>query len=119
MGYVRVKGSIGRSEVESTDVTFLVDTGAFYSAIPPKLADELNLKAFLETELTLADGRRVRAGITLAYIKLLDRGGVFPLAIISVPEPVIGVTVLEGLGLRVDPATGKLEHSRPYGLAMI
>jgi hypothetical protein len=25
--------------------------------------------------------------------------------------------VLEGLGFKVDPVTGKLEYSRPYGLA--
>ncbi|MEM2313091.1 MAG: aspartyl protease family protein [Candidatus Nezhaarchaeales archaeon] len=72
MGYVRVNGLIGRSEVESTDVTFLVDTGAFYSAIPPRLADGLNLKASLDSELTLADKRRVKAGITLAYLSTRD-----------------------------------------------
>jgi len=32
------------------------------------------------------------------------------------PEPLLGVMVLEGLGIRVDPVTGKLEYSRPYGL---
>jgi predicted aspartyl protease len=35
------------------------------------------------------------------------------------PEPLLGVVVLEGLGIRVDPATGKLEYSRPYGLAVL
>ena len=35
------------------------------------------------------------------------------------PEPLLGVVVLEGLGIRVDPVTGKLEYSRPYGLAVL
>jgi len=34
------------------------------------------------------------------------------------PEPILGVTVLEGLGVKVDPVTGKLEYSRSYGLAV-
>jgi predicted aspartyl protease len=55
----------------------------------------------------------------MAYMKLLDRDGALPVAIMEVPEPLLGVTALEGLGLRVDPVTGKLEYSRPYGLAAI
>ncbi|MFZ8788799.1 MAG: hypothetical protein ACO2OZ_03930 [Acidilobaceae archaeon] len=35
------------------------------------------------------------------------------------PEPIVGVTVLEDLGVRVDPVTGKLEYSRPYGLTTL
>ena len=67
----------------------------------------------------LADGRGVRAGVFLAYFRVLDRGGVFQVALMDSPEPIVGVTVLEGLGVRVDPVTGKLECSRPYGLATL
>lgn len=41
------------------------------------------------------------------------------MAIMEVPEPLLGVTTLEGLGLKVDPTTGKLEYSRPYGVAIL
>jgi predicted aspartyl protease len=67
----------------------------------------------------LADGRRVRAGVSLAYFRVLDRGGVLQVVLADSPEPVLGVTVLEGLGVKVDPVTGKLEYSRPYGLAAL
>jgi hypothetical protein len=47
----------------------------------------------------------------------MDREGVFQVVLMDSPEPLLGVIVLEGLGFKVDPVTGKLEYSRPYGLA--
>jgi len=29
------------------------------------------------------------------------------------------VTVIEGLGIKVDPTTGKIEYTRPYGLVIL
>ncbi len=71
------------------------------------------------TKLTLADKRTKEARIGQAYFKLLDREGIFSVAVMDAPEPLLGITVLEGLGLRVDPVTGRVEHSRAYGLAAI
>jgi predicted aspartyl protease len=67
----------------------------------------------------LADGRGVRAGVSPAYFRVLDRDGVFQVALMDSPEPILGVTVLEDLGVKVDPVTGKLEYSRPYGLVAL
>lgn len=120
MGLVRIKaliGDAGRRKVK--EVTFLSDTGAYFPIIPPDLARELEIDTIADVELTLADKGRVKAGASLAYFKLMDREGVFQVAIMDVPEPIIGVIVFEGLGVKVDPATGKLEHSRPYGLSAI
>jgi len=119
MGFVRVRGLIGRRKATAREVEFLVDSGSFYTVIPPRLAGAMGLEPQETTVLTLADKRTVEAGITVAYIKLLDRDGVLPVAILDVPEPLLGVTALEGLGLRIDPATGELQHSRPYGLAVL
>lgn len=41
------------------------------------------------------------------------------MGIMNVPEPLLGASALEGLGIKVDPTTGRLEHSRPYGLALV
>ena len=120
MGYVRAKAIIGdpqKNKVE--EVEFLADSGAFFPAISPSLAKKLDIKPVVETELILADKRRVKALISIAYFKLLDRDGVFQTAIMDVPDPLLGVTVLEGLGIKIDPGTGKLEYSRPYGLAIL
>lgn len=119
MGYVRVRGLLGASKVNAVEVEFLVDTGAFYTIIPPALSSKLGIESKLKTKLTLADKREVEAFVSLAYMKLLDREGILPVAILDSPEPLLGTTALEGLGLRVDPATGNLEHSRPYGLAAL
>jgi|GEM_PF-5406056 len=40
-------------------------TKLFYSTIPLKLADGLNLKAFLDAELTSADKLRIKTGMRL------------------------------------------------------
>ena len=116
---MRVKGLLGKRKGEADEVTFLVDTGTFYTIVPSTLARKLGIEAVEKTELRLADNRSVEAGITVAYIKLMDRDGILPVAIMDSPEPLLGATALEGLGLRVDPATGRLEHSRPYGLAAL
>jgi predicted aspartyl protease len=100
------------------EVLFLVDTGSFFPIIPLGLARGYGLEALAEVELLLADGRRVRAGVSLAYFRVLDRDGVFQVALMDSPEPILGVIVLEGLGVK-DPVTSKLEYSRPYGLAAL
>jgi predicted aspartyl protease len=120
MGYVRAKAMIGdpeRTRIEEVD--FLADSGAFFPTIPPSLAERLNLKPVTETELMLADKRQAKATLSNAYFSLLNRQGVFQVAIMDVVEPLLGVTVFEGLGIRINPTTGELEHSRPYGLAIL
>ena len=119
MGYVRVKILIGANKERAEEVEFLTDTGAFHTTLPSDLAERLGIKELARTKVTLADSREVEVSLSYAYIKALDREGVMPVAILEVPEPLLGVSTLEGLGLRVDPTTGKLEHSRPYGLAIL
>jgi len=120
VGFVRVKVLFGDALRRRVgEVLFLVDTGSFFPIIPLGLAREYGLEALAEVELLLADGRRVRAGVSLAYFRVLDRDGVFQVVLMDSPEPILGVTVLEGLGVKVDPVTGKLEYLRPYGLATL
>jgi len=120
MGLVRVKALFGDAKRRRVgEVTFLADTGAYFPIIPPSLAKDFQIEELAKTELTLADKRRVEAGVSLAYFKLMDREGVFQVTIMESPEPILGVIVFEGLGIKVDPVTGKLEYSRPYGLSAI
>ena len=119
MGYVRVETLIAPPQGgEFRKVMMLVDTGAFFTALPREMADELGVKPMARTRVLMADGRTVEVDVSLAYVKILDREGVFQVVILDVPEPLLGVSTLEGLGLKVDPATGKLERSRGYGLAL-
>jgi len=59
----------------------------------------------------LADGRGVRAGVSPAYFRVLDRDGVFQVALMDSPEPILGVKVYS--------VTGKLAYPRPYSLATL
>jgi clan AA aspartic protease len=120
MGYVRTRVLIGdASRRRVKEVTFLIDTGAFFPVIPLDLAEDLGIRPLAKTRLLIADIREVTVDISLAYFRVLDREGVFPVALMNPPEPLLGAVVLEGLGIKVDPATGRLEHSRPYGLALL
>ena len=120
MGHVRVRISIGshdRGKVEERD--FLIDTGAYYTGVPPTLVKKLGIEPVAKADVLMADGRKVEAGLSYAYIKVGEREGVLPIAIIDSPEPILGVTALEGLGIKVDPTTGEIEYVRPYGLGML
>jgi predicted aspartyl protease len=61
----------------------------------------------------------VEAGVSLAYFKLIDREGDISDSRNGVPELMLGITVFEGLGIRIDSATGELEYSKLYGLSAI
>lgn len=92
----------------------LVDTGATYACFSPELAQELGLRIEVEREVTLADGRRVKAGLAFASIEINGREYVLETLVFDIVEPVIGVFTLEALGLAVDPATGELKPTRGF-----
>jgi hypothetical protein len=56
-------------------------------------------------------GGGLRAGVSPAYFRVLDRDGAFQVALMDSPEPVLGV--------KVYPVTGKLAYLRPYSLATL
>jgi hypothetical protein len=52
-------------------------------------------------------------------LRALDREGGTPIGVMEAPIPLLGVTALEALGLMVNPVDETLEHSRPFGTAML
>ncbi len=119
MGFVRVTALIGRSQEQAQEIEFLVDTGSRYTVLPPSLARELGLAPTVTTKLMLADRRTVEVGTAMAYLRLEDREGAVPVAMLDVPMPLLGVTALEILGLKVDPVNGVVEHAWPFGPAAL
>ncbi|WP_054854173.1 aspartyl protease family protein [Vulcanisaeta distributa] len=99
----------------------LVDTGATYTVIPKRTAEELGIAS---------TGRRVRVVTargeamleeSVAVIRLMgEEGGTNVVLISDEVEQVLigGVTTLETFGLRVDPTTGKLERAGVLLLAL-
>jgi predicted aspartyl protease len=120
MGCVRTHvliGDAGKRKVK--EVVFLVDTGAFFPVIPLYLAKELGIEPLAKTRLLMTDNREAAVNISLAYFRVLDREGIFPVVLMDSPEPLLGAVVLEGLRINVNFATSRLEYSRPYGLALL
>ena len=114
MGLVKVAGQIGRSRDDLTEVEFLVDTGGFYTAIPPGLRDRLRLVAGPMGQTQLADSIIIDVELTWARLRLNGREGFIPVETLDVPEPMLGVTALEALGMKVNPVSGELEVVWPF-----
>jgi predicted aspartyl protease len=116
---IRVPILIGKDASSLREVVCLVDTGAFYTILPPTLAQELEIETTLNVPVILADNRTAEMGMGLAYVRVLEREAGIPVGIMNAPEPLFGVTALEALGLKVNPVAGTLEYERPYGLAVL
>ena len=110
---VRLRGE------KTATVRMLVDTGATFSVIPPRLARALGIakpRRFVRVRLT--DGRRVRLGADLAVVQIDGREAPTTILIGKVDEPILGVEALEALGLVVDPGRKRLSPSRPYAVRL-
>ncbi len=111
--YAEVKISDPKRERGLT-LEVLIDTGATYTCIPPKMAEELGLPLIAETRVTLADGREVNAIYSAAYIEMNGRADITETRIFEITAPVIGCSTLEALGLSVDPVSGELKPIRGF-----
>ena len=111
---ITVRGS--KAVVELRDV--LVDTGATYTVLPEKVLSEVVAWGPIQDlEVELGNGTSVRAkaygvAIRIEGVEALSTGITF-----EGGQPVIGVETLESIGLKLVPTTGKLEFTRPKGVA--
>ena len=119
MGFVRVLATIGRDAEHLQEHTFLVDSGSFYSGLPPGLSNNLGISTVLTAPAILGDSRVVQLRHGVAYLRIEDREGAVPLGVLEVPEPILGVSALEVLGFKIDVVNERLERSRPYGPAIL
>ena len=115
MGLVKAKGRVGIEESNLREVKFLVDTGSFYTFLTPDLAVVTGISFPVTSRVTLADSRTVEVQVGVAFLQLEGREGGVIVATMDVHMPLLGVSALEALGLKVDPVTETLEHSRPFG----
>jgi len=111
---VIVRGS--KTSVELKNV--LIDTGATYTVLPDKVLEEVGAAGVpAEVEVEFGNGERTKARSYAVAIRI--EGVEVPSITISFEgaHTVIGVETLESAGLKLDPTTGKLEHTRPRGMA--
>jgi len=118
MGYLHtdmtVKGD--KAAVELKNV--LIDTGATFTVLPKEVLEQIGAgRIMTDYEIELGNGQKVKAE---AYgVSVTIQGSEMPAVAISFEgaQTVIGVETLESIGLRLDPTSGKLEFTRPKGLA--
>jgi clan AA aspartic protease len=113
MGLVRVAGEMGAEMENLKPMRFLVDTGSFYTLVSPAQARDLGIEANTNVPVIMADGRTVSIRLGIAIIKVMERHAGVPVAIMECPEPLLGVTALEGMGLKVNPVNQTLEYDSP------
>ena len=109
-----VKGSKGAVELKHV----LIDTGATYTILPEETLEQIGAgRVPTEVELELGNGQRVKAKAYAVAIKIQDVEA--PSISLTFPgaQTVIGVETLESIGVKLDPGTGRLEFTRPKGMA--
>lgn len=115
MGLVSVRAELGRSiEAGLEEIQFLVDTGSFYTAVTPEIRQRLGLPPGIPIQVILADGRIVDSELTVALLRIDGREAGIPVEVVDVPEPLLGVSALEAVGMKVNPVTRELEAVTPF-----
>ena len=90
--------------------TFLVDTGAINSVVPRRYLEEIGLAPMDSRIYGLADGSGIRFDITYGLIEFLDGRTANDIVMLDDDdaEPLLGVTVLESLGIEIDARNEQL-----------
>ena len=119
MGYVKIKATIGSPDkARMLDVEFLADSGFWYTVLPPSIVEELKLSPVATRSLILADGRRLEAPLVVVYLRALDSESIALAAVAESPEPLLGTSAMEDLGIAIDPTTGEARKVRAAGLML-
>jgi len=114
MGHVYAE-SLLRGLKGEEKVKMFVDTESTFSIIPYELAERLGAdNTPWKEKVSLADGSVKEFEVASIYLEILGRGTVAKILLSEVEEPALGIETLETLGLRFDPATGKIEPSRSW-----
>ncbi len=109
-----IKGTRGTKELKEV----LIDTGATYTVLPKEDLDEVGASLLpTEVKLELGNGQEVNAEAYAIVITIADVEAPAISITFEGAQTVVGVETLESLGLRLDPTTGKIEFTRPKGMA--
>ena len=101
---IRTNGQTGAASLSA-----LVDTGATLSVFPAPVLDEAGVERIGKVGLRLADGRRIERDVGDVRMRL-EGQAVWARVVFGEPSDptLIGLTVLEQLGLTVDPVQRRL-----------
>jgi predicted aspartyl protease len=118
MGHLHTDMTVRGSKAAVELKKVLIDTGATFTVLPEKVLEKVGAGRIPgELKVELGNGETVKAK---AYGVAITIEGVEAPAIsitFDGAQTVIGVETLESIGLKLDPTTGKLEFTRPKGMA--
>ena len=112
MGIMRVNATIRNPADPSRawEGEFLVDTGAIDCVVPRQHLEAIGLEPIDSRVYGLADGSEIQMDVTMARIEFM--GGITGKDVIMAEdesaEPLLGVTVLESLGIEIDARNERL-----------
>jgi len=119
MGYVKIKAIVGSPDrARLKEVEFLADSGSWYMVLQPAIVEELKLSPAATRTMVLADGRKYEAPLVVLYVRALDRESIALAAVADTPEPLLGISTMEDLGIALDPSTGEATKVRAAGLML-
>lgn len=115
MGLTTVTLTITNPENKAKTITeeFLVDSGAFYTVLPKRMVERLDLKPNYRQDFRLADGTKIRRPVGSAYITFQGRKTASPVVLgRNGDNALLGVLTLEALGLILDPFKRQLHPAK-------
>jgi predicted aspartyl protease len=111
---IMVRGGKAATELKNV----LVDTGATYTVLPRTVLEQIGAWGPMpEMEVELGNGVKVKAKAYGVAIKIQDAEAPAIALTFEGAQTVVGVETLESIGIKLDPTTGKLEFTRPKGMA--
>jgi clan AA aspartic protease len=113
VGLVFIDAEVQGPKGVRRSLRFLVDSGASYSLLPPKVWRALGLKPTRSMVFTLADGTEIRRRVSECLIRLEGLEGHTPVVLgEDGDEALVGVITLENLGLVLNPFDRTLRPMR-------
>ena len=113
--------TIGVGHIDGGDlveVSALVDTGAYHTALPASLLEQLQVRRLAEQVFEFADGNAESLSVGLARIAWQDQEFPCPIVFGAEDKYLLGAGTLESLNLMVDPGRNRLvpyiHLERPY-----
>jgi len=117
MGMTNLKFSIANPQDPEIkeNLNFLIDSGAFFSIVPKKVLENLNINPVERKEFTLADGSTVKRDVGVALFRYEDSvGGASVVFGEEGDHSLLGATTLESMGLAINPFKRELMKLPTY-----
>jgi clan AA aspartic protease len=102
-----------REAAESSEIEFMIDSGAVYSLVQSDILSNLGIKSYKTLDFVLADGTKICRNVGDAYFEYAGEGGAAPVIFgEDGDQPLLGVTALESIGLVYNPYKRELYPMR-------